>query len=130
MKRILSRIILPIMAGIVLMFGQVGVASAASTCKDTGAKGEVLQGVGQTGTNCSDAGVENTVKVVVSILSYIIGVLAVIMIMVGGFKYITSSGDSNAVANAKNTIVYALVGIVIAALAQFFVRFVLNNVKV
>ncbi len=130
MKRILSRIILPVMAGIVLTFGQVGLVSAASTCKDTGAKGEVLQGVGQTGTNCSDAGVENTVKVVVNILSYIIGIVATIMVMVGGFKYITSSGDSNAVANAKNTIVYALVGIVVAGLAQFLVRFVLGNIKI
>ncbi len=128
MKRILSRIILPIMAGILLMFGQFGIASAA--CTDSGAKGEVLQGVGQTGTNCSDAGVDKTVKTVVNILSYIIGIVATIMIMVGGFKYITSNGDSNAVANAKNTIVYALVGIVVAGLAQFLVRFVLGNIKI
>jgi hypothetical protein len=43
----------------------------------------------------------------------------------GGFKYITSSGDSGNVTAAKNTIMYALIGLIIVALAQIIVRFVL-----
>lgn len=64
---------------------------------------------------------------IINIFSVIVGVIAVIMIIIGGLKYITSGGDSGNVSSAKNTIIYALVGLVIVALAQFIVRFVLTN---
>ncbi len=64
---------------------------------------------------------------VVNIFSAIVGVIAVIMIIVGGLKYITSGGDSGNVSTAKNTIIYAIVGLVIVALAQIIVRFVLTT---
>jgi hypothetical protein len=64
---------------------------------------------------------------VVNIISAIVGVVAVIMIIFGGFKYITSGGDSNNVSGAKNTIIYAIIGLVIVALAQLIVHFVLNT---
>jgi len=54
-------------------------------------------------------------------------VAAVIMIIVGGFRYITSGGDSTRVGGAKNTLIYAIVGLIIVALAQAIVHFVLNN---
>jgi hypothetical protein len=73
--------------------------------------------------------VENIVKLVINIFSWIVGIIAVIMIIVGGLKYITSSGDSGNVTGAKNTILYAVVGLVVVALAQFVVRFVLDKVK-
>jgi hypothetical protein len=65
---------------------------------------------------------------IINILSVIVGVVAVVMIIFGGFKYITSGGESGNVSGAKNTLVYAIVGLVIVALAQFIVHFVLNNV--
>jgi hypothetical protein len=46
----------------------------------------------------------------------------------GGFKYITSGGDESGAKSARNTIIYAVVGLVIVALAQFIVKFVINNV--
>ena len=61
----------------------------------------------------------------VNIFSVIVGVIAVIMIIVGGFRYITSGGDSGKVSAAKSTIIYAIVGLIIVAVAQFVVRFVL-----
>lgn len=67
------------------------------------------------------------IKVVINILSVVVGVVAVIMIIFGGLKYITSGGDSSNVSSAKNTIIYAIVGLVIVALAQFIVRFVLDK---
>lgn len=63
---------------------------------------------------------------IVNIISAIVGVAAVIMIIFGGFKYITSGGDSNNVSGAKNTIIYAIIGLVIVALAQVIVHFVLD----
>ena len=49
------------------------------------------------------------------------------MIMVGGLKYMTSQGDSANVASAKNTILYAVIGLVVVALAQVIVKFVLDR---
>lgn len=103
--------------------------TAATTCGgDTTPQGQVLEGIGQTGNDCTGATVNNVPSTVVTILSIIAGIAAVIMIIISGFKYITSGGDSNGVAAAKNTLVYALVGLAVAALAQVLVHFVLRNI--
>lgn len=62
---------------------------------------------------------------VINIFSVIVGMAAVIMILVGGFRYITSGGDSNKIGSAKTTIIYAIIGLVIVAMAQVVVKFVL-----
>lgn len=67
------------------------------------------------------------VSSVVNIISYVVGIIAIIMIIVAGLKYVTSSGDSNRISSAKTTLIYALVGIVIVALAQFLVRVVFGT---
>lgn len=64
---------------------------------------------------------------IVNILSVVVGIVAVIMIIIGGFRYITSGGKQESVTSAKNTILYAIIGLVIVALAQIIVKFVLNN---
>lgn len=69
--------------------------------------------------------VNNIIATVINIFSVVVGVVAVIMIIFGGFKYITSGGDSGNISSAKNTILFAIVGLVIVALAQIVVRFVL-----
>ncbi len=55
---------------------------------------------------------------------YIIGALAVLMLIFGGFKYVISGGDSAKVTAAKNTILYAIVGVVVATLAYSAIDFV------
>ena len=50
------------------------------------------------------------------------------MIIVSAFKYITSGGDSNKVASAKSSLIYAIIGLVIVGLAQFIVNFVIEAV--
>jgi len=55
-------------------------------------------------------------------------VVAVIMIIIGGFRYITSGGNDTSITSAKNTILYAVIGLVIVALAQVLVHFVLRNI--
>lgn len=80
------------------------------------------QGVEESGERLNDI-----IKIVINILSVIVGVVAVVMIIFGGLKYITSGGDSSNVSSAKNTIIYAIIGLVIVALAQFIVRFVLDR---
>src|SRR3989344_2084484 len=91
-------------------------------------------GITKSDTNCTTTGgdpattVDNIIKLVINIFSLIVGVVSVIMIIIGGLKYITSGGDSGNVTGAKNTILYAIIGLVIVALAQFVVRFVLCRV--
>ena len=60
---------------------------------------------------------------VIETLLFIIGAAAVIMLIVGGIRYVVSSGDQNAVTGAKNTILYAIIGLVVAFLAFAIVRF-------
>lgn len=64
---------------------------------------------------------------VTNILSLIVGIVAVIMIIVSGFKYVTSGGDSARVSSAKTTIIYAIIGLIIVVLAQIIVRFVIGK---
>jgi hypothetical protein len=76
-----------------------------------------------------DSGSLNTkIAHIINWLSAIIGVVAVIMIIWGGFKYITSGGSEQSVSSAKKTILFALIGLIIVALAQLIVKFVLQNI--
>lgn len=73
---------------------------------------------------------DGIVVTVINILLYIIGIIAVIMLIFGGIKYATSAGDSNKVTSAKNTIMYAIVGLVIAVFAYALVNWVLKGLGV
>jgi cytochrome bd-type quinol oxidase subunit 2 len=72
--------------------------------------------------------VNNIITDIINIFSIVVGIISVIMIIYGGFRYVTSGGDSGNVSSAKNTIIYAIIGLVIVALAQFIVQFVLDKV--
>jgi hypothetical protein len=72
--------------------------------------------------------VTGIVETVITLFSWIVGVTSVIMIMIGGFRYITSQGDSGNVSAAKNTILYAVIGLVVVALAQVIVNFVIGKI--
>src|SRR5690242_18841745 len=60
---------------------------------------------------------DNVIKGFINILSIIVGFAAVIMVIVAGFKFITSNGDSGAIASARSTLSYAIIGLIIVALA-------------
>ncbi len=83
----------------------------------------------QTNTQNAEKKVNDLVGQIINIFSIIVGIVAVIMIVYGGFRYITSGGDSGNVTSAKNTILSAIIGLVIVALAQFIVKFVLSKVS-
>ncbi|MDO8336595.1 MAG: hypothetical protein Q7T74_07545 [Candidatus Saccharibacteria bacterium] len=67
------------------------------------------------------------IKSVIGIISFLIGLIAVLMIVIAGFRFVTSNGDANTVSSARNTILYAIIGIVIAVMAYAIVNFVLDN---
>jgi multisubunit Na+/H+ antiporter MnhB subunit len=61
------------------------------------------------------------------VLLFLIGAVSVIMLIIGGIRYTISQGDSSAVTSAKNTILYAIIGIIVALLAYAIVNFVLGS---
>jgi beta-lactamase regulating signal transducer with metallopeptidase domain len=69
----------------------------------------------------------NAIKTVADIIAVVAGLAAVITLMVGGFSYITSAGNTEATNKARSRIIGALVGIVIIALAWFIVSFVISR---
>jgi hypothetical protein len=110
--------------------GQLLAQPAFAACPNaTTSKGQIIKGIGATGSECDTDGVANFVSAVVKVLSIVVGIAAVIMLIVAGFKYITSGGDSNKVSSAKNTLIYALIGLAIAALAQVLVNYVFTTAK-
>lgn len=104
--------------------------SAASNIQDSLGCGSNLQ-VGddcETDVATGSEGINDIITTIINVFSIIVGVVSVIMIIYGGFRYITSGGDSGNVSSAKNTIIYAVIGLVVVALAQFIVQFVLDKV--
>lgn len=65
---------------------------------------------------------------VVDLMSIIVGVIAVIMIIISGIRFVTSNGDTNKITSARNTFIYALVGLVLVAFAQVIVKLVLTKI--
>ncbi len=87
---------------------------------------DCAQGKG-TATNLFKQG--GVFRTVVNILLFLIGAIAVIMLIIGGIRYVVSAGDQNAVTGAKNTILYAIVGIIVAFLAYAAVNFILDSLS-
>jgi cytochrome bd-type quinol oxidase subunit 2 len=104
---------------------------SAASINDNLCTGATLSTTATTCGSSTSAGtnsINSIITNIVNIFSLVVGITAVVMIIFGGFRYITSGGDSNNVSSAKNTIIYAIIGLVIVALAQFIVQFVLNKV--
>ena len=85
--------------------------------------------VANVSTICADdTKAEDIVTNLVNTFLFIIGILSVIMIVHSGFKYTTSRGDAEAVKSAKNTLMYSVVGLIVAMLAYAIVKFVVEAV--
>lgn len=98
---------------------------------------------GKTASACASAGVatsdssicserhltlNNIVQTIINTIVYVIGIIAVIMIILGGISYATSQGDAAKVKKGKDTILYGIVGLVIAILAYAIINFVLEMI--
>jgi len=130
----MKRLLVTILTSLAMLMPTLALTSdipvyAAGCGSGSDAKNQVLNGIGETGANCAsgEAGVNHIFTAIVDILSLIVGVISIIAIISAGFKYVTSGGESAKVGNAKSTIIYAIIGIVIAVLAQLIVRFVVTT---
>jgi hypothetical protein len=91
--------------------------------------GDVPSDICDTPADNPVSGANGVILNTVQIVSFVIGVTSVLVIMYGGLKYITANGDANSISSAKNTIMYAVVGLVLSLLSQAIVIFVLNNIS-
>lgn len=87
---------------------------------------QAAQGIGQPTDLFGEGAIFTTV---VNTMLFLIGAIAVIMLIYGGFRYVVSGGDSSNVTSAKNTILYAIVGVIVALLAYAILDFVLNSLE-
>lgn len=94
--------------------------SGATLCRDNADS--------QTHENNSIYGRDGILTKAASIISILVGIAAVIALIIAGLRYVLASGDPANVSKARNTITYALVGIVVAASAQGIIIFVLNKI--
>ena len=117
-----------IMSSLTLAIGSFSVAIAPPVLADT--VSDIQGGVDGSGgggdKNKADR-VPTIIRTVVNVLLFIIGVFAVIMIVIAGLRFVTSNGDANTLSSAKNTIIYALVGLAVAVIDYAIVNFVVGQ---
>lgn len=86
---------------------------------------------GTNNTSCTDdtsgTAVSGVVKVAIRIFQSIIGIISVFTMLTGGLNYITSGGDSAKTKSARERIIYAVIGLVVVAIAEILVQFALNR---
>lgn len=119
MKKIL-KIVLPMLIIVVAVAALVSNSVSALTLRE-----------GAEAARCDECprdlfGDSGVFKQVTNTILYIVGIIAVIMLIIGGIRYVTSGGDAKKVTDAKNTVLYAIIGLVIAFLAFAIVNFVIS----
>lgn len=118
---VLSVSVLAIFVGLMTLLGP-DTALAANT-------NEVKSGVNSVGGNEAgngSAAFTNLLQSIINILLFLIGAIAVIMIIIGGLRYVISGGDQGAITGAKNTILYAVIGLVVAIMAYAIINWVIG----
>lgn len=119
-----------LVGGLLLPAAQVGATVSigdvkAETCSQTGGT------FNTTSKQCEGQkrGVVQTVQKIINVLLFILGIIAVIVIVIGGVMYATSGGNAEQTKKAKDAILYAIIGIVVAVMAYAIVGFVTQNIK-
>lgn len=72
-------------------------------------------------------GATGILTTITNVLLFVVGAISVVMVIVGGFRYVVSGGNTANVTTAKNTILYAVVGLIIAIMAYALVNFVITS---
>jgi ABC-type Fe3+ transport system permease subunit len=121
----LQRIIISTMA----VLGLVALPVAPVFAEGSDPAGQISSGVNAIGGDSNQPKLEDGIKTIVNVLLFVLGAIAVVMIIIGGIRYTTSNGESAQITSAKNTILYAVVGLVVAILAYAIVNFVIGAFK-
>lgn len=111
-----------------LVFMPAQAAMAVSCPSGTARAGEDVSSLAECSISESSDTLMPTVAQIINVALGVLGFVAAVMIIMGGVSYTTSAGDAAKVAKAKNTIIYGVVGLVIALLAFAIVNFIIGNV--
>jgi hypothetical protein len=118
----MKKLKLAIMTAALLLAGVVVLPSVAMAQAD-----QIQDGVNKIDGPGRQPTLESQIEIIVNTLLFVLGAIAVIMIVIGGIRYATAGGDQSALTAAKNTILYAVIGLVVAIMAYGIVNFVLEQ---
>ena len=121
MKKMLRTVLPILIMGVAIVAGVCGALDVSAITLQEGAEAARCDGCPE--NLFADTGV---FKQITNTILYIVGIIAVIMLIIGGIKYVISGGDAKKVTDAKNTVLYAIIGLVIAFLAFAIVNFVIS----
>src|SRR4051812_33519583 len=115
--KISKKALLSLAGSTAMAFAVVVIPFGTAAAVSGGLTGGISEANPNPGTNTTLFGPDSIFTTIVNVLLYLIGAISVIMLIIGGVRYTISAGDSGNVTAAKNTIMYAIIGLVIAFLA-------------
>ena len=128
MKKTIKQVLAGLLLVPVLALGVSAVVPSGSAAADPAS--QITSGINSTSDNTgTTTSLSSVFKTVVNVLLFVIGAVSVVMLIVGGIRYTLSAGNSSAVTAAKNTIMYAIIGLVVAFLAYAIVNWVLGALQ-
>lgn len=128
MKKLLILASLPVIALIIGFLPASVSASNASQQQACSGVQELGEGATCSNPQAATSSVDNLVMTVINLLSFIVGIASVIVLVVAGFRIVTSGGgDSGSVSSARSQILYAVIGLIVVAIAQIITRIALHT---
>lgn len=128
LKKALVSMILLLALFVPIATGRTALAAGAGAGS---AKNEICSGIGVASGSCStkkNTTIENALKGIINLLSLIAGFAGLVMIILSGLRFVTAQGESSSVTAARSALIWALVGLVVALLAQVIVHFVIGKI--
>jgi len=122
-KKLIPFLIIPILALSLGLFSPIQSTVMADTIEDGALAAKPADG------KTDLFGPNGVITVITKTALFLVGAISVIMLIYGGVRYTLSGGDSTAVGNAKNTILYSIVGVIVSLAAFAIVQFVVNRMK-
>ena len=131
MKKILQILSAVLLIGAFLMLpaGLAYAADVGDPCKNRWWEGTEQEAYYKEMCDNTDPDVAAIVKTVLNSVYVVVGVVAVVFIIIGGVRYTTAYGDPGRIAKAKNTILYAVIGLIVAIAAFAITQFVIDAMK-
>ena len=120
----IKKYMLPYVAVIMLALTVVAVPMTGAFDGTVQGGADAARGTDQTANLFGSTGIFKTIT---NVLLFVLGAISVIMIIIGGLRYVVSGGNATSVTAAKNTILYAIVGVIVALLAYAIINFVLTS---
>ena len=124
MKKYIAAMIVTVASFVGVMSATTQSASAINVFKNCNGSSSVVCAE----TKAGGSKTSSLVQSIINLLLYAVGIISVIMIIVGGIKYTTSNGDASKITSAKNTILYAVVGLVVAIMSFAIVNLVVSRI--